>query len=1341
MIYKEDFMVKYGILHSHSTYSFMDGAQGVMDLVNRAKELGAPAVALSDHGTLLGIPEFMSACKAAGIKGMPDVEIYLQDDEDEFLTRGHLILHPCDDEGYKSVIKIVTESEANKVKISTSEYPVTMTDVLRKYIKPNENVIATTACVGGYIAQPLLWNINLQEKIDKYKKMLEEGNIPNPSDDYFQRLIVRQTEIQGELEELTAKKNRLKAIGDKKYTMKKKSAKLLQEPERTEALLQIEKDEKESKKAKIEYKKVQKEIKAKEILLKKAKDAIENEEKGHSKWNHINNMISQLTDEMVPEESLLTVAENNLLKLISIFGKNNLFVEIQYHNLSKEEVVFNKLIELANKYELKLVAANDAHMDIASERNVKKRQILMAERFNSWSELGEDSYEYYIKTDEELRDKLLEVYDFDVVEAAFNGIEEMCARSNVKYELSKHYPKAIIPDGYTSSEYLKELALKGIERLFPDGVPDGHMKQLEYELRVIDEMGFSDYLLIVQDYVSYARSLGKKSADGIYIEYFVGPRGSGAGSIVNYSIGITTGIDPIKYGLMFERFLNPARVSMPDIDVDFEPNVRVQMFDYVKKRYGEKATCQISTIGYQLAKGALKNFAKVLASKDATNYGLKKKDKTTLERNYRDIATQIGKIYTELENSELQKDKPRKCSLHLFKEELLDAFKESKKAMEIIIGAELIDGTPKQLGAHAAGCIISDNKDVSDYVPLRRTFDENSGREVWATQCDMVQAERDMGLLKMDFLGLNTLAVESDAMRMIYDRYGKSYDLTNLPFEKEVFDNVFANGNTTGVFQFSSKGMRKMLKEFRPNCFEDIILAVAAYRPGPMDFIPSIIENKMNPGKIHYMIPEMAEILDVTYGYPIYQEQLIMLFNKIAGFDISKADLIRQHMSKKHLEEFEKYRDPFIDGCVKKGALKHEAEIYWENIVDFAKYAFNKSHAAVYSLISYQTAWLKYHYPKELFCAILNNPDNKEDENKALIANDCKKLGIKIVSPDINIAQKGYQVIDDHTIMIGFENLKGIGTSAAEEIIRKRNNHGGFFHSFKDYILNGNVDKKVMDAVIQIGSFDDFVSNRTALMRIYPNLISLRQSMDSLKTRIESLENNENEKDAMALFNAKKKLESVKEEFISTIIPEYLPEESFNMAERSIAGFYVNGSPLDRFPSADYMGAYSIEDIEVGQSVRVLAVVDDIIEKTDKNGNKFAFLTISDNIESVKAICWASTWRKLRNEIEIGGVYIFTGIGDLHEWNDTTEMQMIVNKAAAVNQSNVQIIIHCKDVFFWTETLLPIAMAHKDEDKGYSFMVHDRLTNEYRNGTFRIGSNFMSIQENMPNVRIEKKEL
>lgn len=889
-----------------------------------------------------------------------------------------------------------------------------------------------------------------------------------------------------------------------------------------------------------------------------------------------------------------------------IFGKDNYFIEIQDHGILEQKKLNRDLISIAQELDLGIVATNDIHY--AEQNDAEYQDVLMCiqmgKTVDSEDRMRMNTDQLYLKSEEEM-DEL-----FSYIPEALENTQRIADRCNVTIEFGKfHLPKFEIPGGISSYEYLKGLVYEGMTERYPED--DGTVRaRMEYELDTINMMGYVDYFLIVWDFIRYARKNGIKVGPG---------RGSAAGSVVAYCLHITN-VDPIKYGLIFERFLNPERVSMPDIDIDFCYERRGEVIEYVNRKYGEDNVAQIVTFGTMAARLAIRDVGRALN----IPYGV------------------VDEAAKQVPN-ELKMTIKKALVVNYKLKELYDGNPQIKKLIDTAIQLE---GLPRHTSTHAAGVVITSGG-IGNYVPLQKNDD------VITTQFTMTTIER-LGLLKMDFLGLRTLTVIRDAVRNIQDAHNICIDTDNLKMDdKAVFD-MISRGETDGVFQLESSGMKQFMKELKPNSLEDIIAGISLYRPGPMDSIPTYVANKNNPSLVKYKHPMLEHILDVTYGCIVYQEQVMQIVRELGGYSLGRADLVRRAMSKKKADVMKQERQNFIygvdedgthvDGAVARGVDEKTAAAIFDEMMDFASYAFNKSHAAAYAVVAYQTAWLKCHYPVEFFAALLTSfIDNNSKVTKYIEV--VKRLGITMLPPSINKSSRTFSV-DDGKIRFGLAAVKNVGGSVVDEITDERKTNGSFtgFTDFCERMVGRKLNKRVAEGLIKCGAFDEFGLKRSVLMYEYERVIdsALEKAKNVMPGQID-------------MFGTLTEVASVGDNFDDR--EEYSEKELLDMEKESI-GMYVSGHPLDSVKAAAEKNSTAriidiIENEEhkfnIGSQVTLSGIVTKTRDQLTKKGEIMRYAELEDLSGSIEVIIFPKLLRCFDYLLKEGGFVTISGNLDLND--------------------------------------------------------------------------------------------
>ena len=881
----------------------------------------------------------------------------------------------------------------------------------------------------------------------------------------------------------------------------------------------------------------------------------------------------------------------------NVFG-DDYYLEIQNNGIKEQVLVNQKLIELSRELDIPLVATNDAHY--LKREDAYNHEVLLCiqtgKRMNDPDRMRFETDELYVKSPEEMSE-----YFKNVPEAIENTVKiaDIC---NVEFEFGHTIlPNYDVPEGYnTHFDYLKKLCDDGLIKRYGESISTEIQERANYELSVIEKMGYVDYFLIVWDYINYAKTH----------DIPVGPgRGSGAGSLVAYSIGITD-IDPIKYGLIFERFLNPERISMPDFDVDFCYEKRDKVIEYVCKKYGYDNVSQIITFGTMSARMVI-----------------------------RDVGRALDVPYSEADK--LAKMIPNELHITIKKaleqnRELRELYENNDETKKLIDIAMALEGMPRQASTHACGIVIT-KEPVVNYVPLYVRDGAIS------TQYIMTTLE-ELGLLKMDFLGLRTLTVIKDTIDLV--KKDKNID---VEFDKDMNDpkvyKLWQDGNSMGIFQFESQGMTNFMKELKPDCLEDIIAGVSLYRPGPMDQIPRYIANKKDPEHAVYTHPALKPILEVTYGCMVYQEQVMQIVRDLAGYSLGRADLVRRAMGKKKLDVMAKEREYFIygqtdengniiiPGCIRNGIAEASANKIFDEMAEFAKYAFNKSHAAAYAVVSYQTAYLKAYYPAEFMAATLNSFLGNLDKIPAYI-DECKRLHIEILKPNINKSYTRFTV-DNNKIRFGLGSIKNVGTAAVDEIVSEREKNGQFkdFADFCERIKDASVNKKCLESLIKAGAFDEFEQTRSTLLASFEGIVD--SIADSNKKSFAG---------QVTMFDLGGENEETLNEMKYTYVNlKEFPEKELLSMEKEMLGLYISGHPLEnirtQIEAQTNINSLEIREINIdieekgysthkdGEPVVFAGIITSVKKKYTKTNKIMAFVTVEDLYGSVEIIVFESCYQ------------------------------------------------------------------------------------------------------------------
>lgn len=895
-------------------------------------------------------------------------------------------------------------------------------------------------------------------------------------------------------------------------------------------------------------------------------------------------------------KGLYEEAKKTALEYQEIFGEGNFFLELQDHGIPEQGLVNQQLFKMSEETGIELVATNDIHYTYAED--AKPHDILLCiqtgKKLSDENRMRYDGGQYYVKSEEEM------LRLFPYAKQALENTQKIADRCHVEIEFGvTKLPKYDVPDGYTSWEYLQKLCYEGLEKRYGD--PSEELKErLSYELETIHQMGYVDYFLIVWDFIKYAKDHGISVGPG---------RGSAAGSIVSYCLEITT-IDPIRYQLLFERFLNPERVSMPDIDVDFCYERRQEVIDYVTRKYGKDCVAQIVTFGTLAARGVIRDVGRVMDLPYAYVDSISKM-----------IPQELG----------ITIDKALKMNPDLKK-----LYDTDETVTNLIDMAKRLEGLPRHCSMHAAGVVIC-QKPVDEYVPLSRAADGTI-----TTQFIMTTLE-ELGLLKMDFLGLRTLTVIQNAV-LLARRKQPELNINQIDYNDQKVLDYIGTGKTDGVFQLESAGMKGFMKELKPHNLEDVIAGISLYRPGPMDFIPQYIRGKNDSSSITYDCPQLEPILAPTYGCIVYQEQVMQIVRDLAGYSLGRSDLLRRAMSKKKAAVMEKERKIFIygdeetgvPGCIKNGIDEQTANKIYDEMIDFAKYAFNKSHAAAYAVVSYQTAWLKYYFPVEYMAALMTSViDNPSKVSEYIYA--CRQMNIKILPPDINKGEANFSV-DGGDIRYGLAAIKSIGRPVIKAIVEDREELG-LFQNLEDFITRLSaknvLNKRTIENLIKAGALDTLGGTRKQFMSIYIQIVDhvTQEKKNSMVGQ-------------MTLFDLVS--EDQKEEFQIRMpdVGEY-SKETLLAFEKEVLGIYVSGHPLEAYEekwkksisatTADFQldeetGHTKVHD---GAKEIIGGMITEKTIKHTKTNQMMAFITVEDLLGTVEVVVFPRDYEKNRDYLEV----------------------------------------------------------------------------------------------------------
>ncbi len=941
----------------------------------------------------------------------------------------------------------------------------------------------------------------------------------------------------------------------------------------------------------------------------------------------------------------------------NLFGED-FYLEIQNHSIQDELRVISGMRTVSERTGVPLVATNDTHY--VNKEDSKIQEVLLCIQTNNVvgtpTGMSFETDEFYLKSYEEMSQA------FPDDRQAIDITEEIAAKCNLDFEFGKtKLPHFEVPNNENHFEFFKRQCFNGLVKRYGENYPKEYEERLMYELETIEKMGYTDYYLIVSDFISYAKTH----------DIPVGPgRGSGAGSLAAYCIGIT-GIDPMKYSLIFERFLNPERVTMPDFDVDFCYVKRGQVIDYVINKYGYDHVAQIVTFGTMAARGAI-----------------------------RDVGRALGQSYQNVDK--VAKLIPRELNITIesalkSSPELVELYNSDSEVKTLVDTAKTVEGMPRHASTHAAGVVITRDS-VDSYVPL--ALNDNAV----VTQFTMTTLE-ELGLLKIDFLGLRYLTVIDDAQKAVKLR-NSDFNIEKIDLKDKDTYALFAKGQTNGVFQLESGGMKNVLTQLKPDSIEDIIAVISLYRPGPLKSIPTYIENRHNPQKVKYSTSLLKDIIDVTYGCIVYQEQVMQIFRTLAGYSFGRADVVRRAMSKKKHDVMEKERHNFIygltrddgtvecTGAIKNGVDEKTANEIFDTMSDFSQYAFNKSHAAAYAFLAYRTAFLKCHYPTEYFSALISSV--LEDSNKVSVyISECEALGIKIIPPDVNEGFEGFTV-KGNDILFGMLAIKNLGRNAIKAIIKERED-GGKFESFSSFcfrMYGKDLNRRAIEALIYSGALDSLDLNRRQMISMLPSLLA------------------EAENNGKIMAGGQIGLFGEDTEIFEVDIPNVEEYDSFDKLryEKEYTGIYISGHPLTRYDKVasalktDSIGSILYETSADNENmatkyrdntrVNVLAIVTSVKKKTTKNNDTMAFVTVEDTTSGIELIVFSKLYRDFAPLLQAGNVLLITGRLSLRE---DEECKLV-----------------CENIVTAPTTVQPAPQPKKPENKGLYLRVSNQDCDEYK---------------------------
>ena len=912
-------------------------------------------------------------------------------------------------------------------------------------------------------------------------------------------------------------------------------------------------------------------------------------------------------------------AKDYALTMADIFGKDNFYLELQDHNIPEQTPVNQGICRIARETGLPLVVTNDAHY--LRKEDAQMQDVLLCvqtgKTIDDPNRMRFQTEEFYLKSEMELREL------FPELDEAFENTVRIADRCNLEFVFNQyHLPSFPVPEGYTNEEYFRKLCMDGFRERY-ENPPESYLQRLEYEIGVISRMGYVNYYLIVWDFIRYAKETGIPVGPG---------RGSGAASIVAYCMHITE-VDPMQYALIFERFLNPERVSMPDFDTDFCQERRGEVIEYVTRKYGADHVAQIATFGTMAARGAIRDVGRVLN-------------------------------FTYAETDQVAKQVPT-MPLHITLKEALDVspklremYDADERVKMLIDTAMRLEGMPRNTSTHAAGVVITADP-VCNYVPL------SCNDDTIVTQYTMTTIE-ELGLLKMDFLGLRNLTVIKDAQTQI-QKVDPNFNIDNVPDNDPETFQMLSEGKTQGVFQLESAGITGVCVNMKPASIEDMTAIVALYRPGPMDSIPKFIANKQNPAKITYKTPHLEPILRVTYGCIVYQEQVIEIFRSLAGYTMGQADNIRRAISKKKQKVIEEERKVFvygdpaqnIPGCIGNGVSEAAAQSIYDEIVEFANYAFNKAHAVCYAVVSYQTAYLKCHYPRQYMAALMTSVLDSAVKISGYIA-ECKSMGISVLPPDINHSEDTFTVEGD-AIRFGLGAVKNVGVGLIRTMVKKRS-EGGLFRSLEDFLqrMGDEINKRAVENFIKCGAMDCFGYHRSELLAVFDTM------MDSIaEARRKNLDGQ------MGLFAM---LQEENDTSVSIPVPKLneISKADRMLMEKETTGIYLSGHPMDDYrpylKNTNVVPIGALMDDESSyqddQIVSVAGVVQTVKMKTTRNNSMMAYVTLEDDTAAIEMLAFSNVLNQFGGYLKENQAVVITGRLSMR---DDKEPQIVINRARPIS--------------------------------------------------------------------------
>lgn len=1341
------------------------------ELLKKAEETKAEAVAVTDY-TMYAVQDLYDRISSMKKNGYAPKMItgatvnVVSDINDPESVPLKAVLYAKDNIGYHALCHIMTESQKHFIERDRRSIPVIDKNILASYIGEktggHEHVILLSGGADGIISGISLENNNKRDELEKLNFEIKSISEINSSMNF----------INDDIRSMEEKLPEIVALSKKNFDTEQHELESEKDPG-IERVQDFFRRKKESEDAKIESGRLKARIKAKKAeynnlgkrLMKIMNVSVIEDGIIEGKIAQLNKRKDDIKKTVFDNDAFDSIMKREALFYDSLAGHGCFYLELQFHGRPFEKMVMYKLCLLSEKLSIPLIATNDSFM--AEKDDLLKKKFVNSMNGNIWEDPSKWEENMYLLPEDTLKSSIASCVSEKYADSAMNNRKTVIDQCNVDFKKDPHYPKYpcteytekeekefskivsennIIFDKKDFSKSDKLLTVKAWNGLFMhyDNVKQLHKDRLFHELNVIIKMEFSDYFLIVQDFLDVGRRCGhmpKKRLEYLSLHYnemtmdeitsyinedqsmpglTIGPgRGSAAGSIVTYSIGITS-IDPIKNGLLFERFLNPERVSMPDIDSDlsksdFEYGVRDIVIGYVAKKYGIDGVCGIATPSTLAARAAVKASARIYGAKDHNN--------TT---SYDRIVSRLFSVIPDDPKTKLRDyEEPARAAIEDDSEKA-----EGNKILDMAVSLE---GVNVNFGRHACGNIIVDNRDVSEYAPLM--MDQKSSQ--WKIEMNAEIAE-ERGYLKMDFLGLKNLNIITKAIRLIYKTHGDKVDPLKIPEEADVFREVFAKGRTNSVFQFESQGMKKMLKRFGPTSFSDLVLLVACYRPGPMQYLDGIIDRKHGKVseennavlRIASYNKDFRDIVEPTYYAIVYQEQVMKISQILAGFTLGHADILRRAMGHKKLDVLMKEKDAFVDGSVKNGVKKEDAEALFTELEDFASYSFNKSHAAAYAMIAYVTGWLKFHYPVEFYTAAANFSDFKKYQS---LLHEASEFGVGISAPDINVSMSGF-TCSGNTIYFGFNGIKGLKKITGDIIKKKR------WSGLSDFILNSGVSQSETEKLILSGAFDSFIvdHNRDALIKYAKPLYEIadvvkkkRQKISVFDSMLDDIHNGielSREKYKIktksiptedSILQKKEASERNVEDLIETAGSVQMPSDIVNNRQRALEdekallGLYISGNPIDSYIKPK--GAVEIADVSENDHVTILSMIETLRQtKSKKSGADIAFMTVADRSGSIECCVFQDAYEKYGQYLENGLVIIVSGRvqkkkGEEHDDEGNDILQIVVDSIQPGQIRMPEYSLFLPDGFMNWESDYKL-LKHYENSTGKRITVFDNIS-------------------------------